>query len=65
MGAERARAVFNYHIIFLNKFNLINNIHEKLAAAYYMAIDVGCEFRYRGSIPSVCHITDADLGQVG
>ena len=33
-----------------------------------MAINVGCEFRDRGSIPSVCQITDAedaDLGQVG
>ena len=29
-----------------------------------MAINVGCEFRDRGSIPSVCQITDADLGQV-
>ena len=30
-----------------------------------MAIDVECEFRDRGSIPSVWQITDADLGQVG
>ena len=30
-----------------------------------MAINVGCKFRDRGSIPSVCQITDADLGQVG
>ena len=30
-----------------------------------MAINVGCEFCGRGSIPSVCQITDADLGQVG
>ena len=30
-----------------------------------MAINVGCEFRGRSSIPSVCQITDADLGQVG
>ena len=29
------------------------------------AINVGFEFRDRGSIPSVCQITDADLGQVG
>ena len=29
-----------------------------------MAINVGCEFRDRGSIPSVYQITDADLGQV-
>ena len=29
-----------------------------------VAINVGCEFRGRGSIPSVCQITDADLGQV-
>ena len=29
------------------------------------AINVGCEFRDRGSIPSVCQIKDADLGQVG
>ena len=28
-----------------------------------MAINVECEFRDRGSIPSVCKITDADLGQ--
>ena len=28
------------------------------------AINVECEFRDRGSIPSVCQITDADLGQV-
>ena len=27
-----------------------------------MAINVGCEFRDRGSIPIVCQITDADLG---
>ena len=27
--------------------------------------NVGCEFRDPGSIPSVCQITDADLGQVG
>ena len=30
-----------------------------------MAINVGCEFCDRGSIPSVCMITDADRGQVG
>ena len=30
-----------------------------------MAVIVGCEFRARCSIPSVCRITDADLGQVG
>ena len=30
-----------------------------------MAINVGCKFRGRGSIPCVCQITDADLGQVG
>ena len=30
-----------------------------------MAIYVGGEFRDRGSIPSVCQITDADLGKVG
>ena len=30
-----------------------------------MAINVECEFRDRGSIPSVRQITDADLGQVG
>ena len=30
-----------------------------------MAINVGCEFRDRDSIPSVCQITDADLRQVG
>ena len=30
-----------------------------------MAINVECEFRDRGSIPSVCQITDADLGKVG
>ena len=30
-----------------------------------MVINVECEFRDRGSIPSVCQITDADLGQVG
>ena len=31
-----------------------------------MAINVGCEFRDPGSIPSVCQITDADPGgQVG
>ena len=24
-----------------------------------------CKFRDRGSIPSVCQITDVDLGQVG
>ena len=30
-----------------------------------MTINMGCEFRSRGSIPSVCQITDADLGQVG
>ena len=30
-----------------------------------MAITVGCEFCDRVSIPSVCQITDADLGQVG
>ena len=29
-----------------------------------MAINVGCEFRGRGSIPNVCQTTDADLGQV-
>ena len=27
-----------------------------------MAINVGCELRGRGSIPSVCQITDAELG---
>ena len=30
-----------------------------------MAINVECEFRDRGSIPSMCQITEADLGQVG
>ena len=30
-----------------------------------IAINVECEFRERGSIPSMCQITDADLGQVG
>ena len=30
-----------------------------------LALNVGCEFRGRGSIPSVCQITVADLGQVG
>ena len=29
-----------------------------------MAINVGCEFHDRGSIPNVCQIADADLGQV-
>ena len=29
------------------------------------AINVEFEFRDRGLIPSVCQITDADLGQVG
>ena len=26
-----------------------------------LAINVGCKFRNRGSIPSVCQITDTDL----
>ena len=30
-----------------------------------MAINVGWEFRGRGSIPSECQITNVDLGQVG
>ena len=30
-----------------------------------MTIKGGCEFRDWGSIPSVCQITDADLGEVG
>ena len=30
-----------------------------------MAINAGCGFRDRGSIPSVYQITDADLGKVG
>ena len=30
-----------------------------------MVSTMGCEFRGRGSIPSVCQITDAALGQVG
>ena len=29
-----------------------------------MAINVNCEFCDRGSIPSVCQITDVDLEQV-
>ena len=36
-----------------------------LGGSRLMAINVGCEFRGRGSIPSVCQITDADFGQVG
>ena len=38
---------------------------ERLRVRGLMAIDVECEFRDRGSIPSVCQITDVDLGQVG
>ena len=29
-----------------------------------VAINVGCEFRDRGLIPSVCQITDADQGNL-
>ena len=37
---------------------------ELLLVRGLMAINVGCELRDRGSICSVCQITDADLGQV-
>ena len=39
--------------------------HKALWVRGITAIDVGCEIRGRGSIPSVCRITDADLGLVG
>ena len=34
-------------------------------AIFLMDINVECEFRDWGSIPSMYQITDADLGQVG
>ena len=30
-----------------------------------MAINVGCQVLGQGFIPTVCQITDADLGQIG
>ena len=33
--------------------------------AMFISNQYECKFRDRDSIPSVCQITDADLGQVG
>ena len=37
---------------------------DSLVGPGLMAINVGCEFRGRGSISSVCQITDAELSKL-
>ena len=49
------------YLFIKTKHSLIDRIHATWVRGV-MAIDVGCEFRGRSSIPSVCQITDADLG---
>ena len=49
--------LFNDLLIFFFFFSMFN-------IWSIMAINVGCEFRGRGSIPSVCQITDAALGKL-
>ena len=36
-----------------------------IVGLWSMAINEGCKFRDQGSIPSVCQITDAKVGQIG
>ena len=49
-------------MIFSDSFFFVN---PNMWVRGLMAINVECEFRGQDSIPSVCQITDADLGQVG
>ena len=49
----------------LDKNIFINKVRCLPWVRGLMAINVGCEFRDRGSIPIVCQITDAEIGQVG
>ena len=53
----------------LSKVNLVS-VYQFILGSFewvrgLMAINVKCEFRDRGSIPSMCQITDTDLGKVG
>ena len=46
-------------------FLYLRNFDDDDEVRGLMPINVGCEFLDRGSIPSMCQISDADLGQVG